>query len=201
MNTYTTTNYASRKSSLSAKTRALLLSIALVVIAGCGGGGGGSAPTGVDTTPTSPSNSYTVTSDGYGLEKVTYLSSSKSDLGIVFRAAIATSLTDPDYKTVTRIDINPGAAITPQVAYSLGSGGAAPAFPGGIYVLNAQPSTLIRTIGGTISFTRYGSKSGDRVSGSYNATIEDDNNPAKPTYTIAASFDFVIDSYGPVPAP
>lgn len=201
MNTYTTTNYASRKSSFSARTKALLLSIALVVIAGCGGGGGGSAPTGVDTTPTSPSNSYTVTSDGYGLEKATYLSSSKSDLGIVFRAAIATSLTDPDYKTVTRIDINPGASVTPQVVYSLASGGADPAFPGSVYFLNGQPSTLIRTIGGTISFTRYGSNAGDRVSGSYNAVIEDDNNPAKPTYTVAASFDFVIGSYGPAPAP
>lgn len=201
MKTDTTTKTNRNQGALATRIRALAVSLSLVLMAGCGGGGGGSAPAGVNTSEDPvPSNSYTVTSDNYGLENATYLSSSKSNLGIVFRAAIASSINDPAYKTVSRIDIAAGAAITPQVSYSLS--GAAPAFPGNLYFLNGHTSTLLRTIGGNISFTRYGGNTGDRISGSYNAVVEDDNDPAKPTYNIAASFDFVTDSFGPVlPAP
>ena len=201
MNTETTTETNRREGTLRNRTAALVISLALVVMAGCGGGGGNS-PTGVDTTSatTTASNSYTVTGDSFGLQKATYLSSDKSDIGIVFRAAIATSITDPNYKTVTRIDIDPGAAVIPQVTYTLGNTGATPAFAGNIYFLNGESSTLIRTVGGTITFTRYGGNVGDRVSGSYNAVIENDNDPAKPTYTVSATFDFVTGSYGPVTA-
>lgn len=176
-----------------------VISLLLALLAGCGGGGGDGAPTGVNTTD-GVENVYTVTSDNYGLENATYLSCGKSNLGVVFRAAIASGLDDPNYQTVSRIDIAPGAAITPLVAYSLGVG-AAPQFPGNIYFLNGHTSTLLRTIGGSISFTRYGGNTGDRISGSYSATLEDDNDPAEPTYTVAASFDFVVDSYGAVLPP
>ncbi|MBU5635291.1 hypothetical protein KOM00_00920 [Geomonas sp. Red69] len=203
MNTDTTTKCYLGKTGFASRIRTLALALSIALLAGCGGGGGGTTPTGINTTPDPvASNSYTVTSDGYGLEKATYLSSSVSTLGIVFRAAIASSLNDPAYETVSRIDIVPGATITAQTTYALGSAGGAPSFPGNLYFLNGHPSTLLRTVGGTISFSRYGGNSGDRVSGSYNAVVEDDNDPAKPTYTIAASFDFVIGSYGAVlPAP
>lgn len=202
MNTETTTKTNRNQGTFSTRMKALAVSLSLVIMAGCGGGGGGSAPAGVNTVePPVQGNSYTVTSDDYGLENATYLSSSKSNLGIVFRAAVASSLSDPEYKTVSRIDIAAGAAIAPQVTYSL-AGGDAPAFPGNIYFLNGHPSTLLKTVGGTISFTRYGGNSGDRISGSYSAVVEDGNDPAKPTFTVAGSFDFVTDSYGPVlPAP
>ena len=202
MNTETTTKTNRNQGTLSARMRLLAVSLSLVLMAGCGGGGGGSAPTGVNTVEDPvQSNSYTVTSDNYGLENATYLSSSKSNLGIVFRAAIATSLNDPAYKTVSRIDIAAGANITLQATYSLGNGGGTP-FPGNLYFLNGHPSTLLKTVGGTISLTRYGGNSGDRISGSYSAVVEDGNDPAKPTYTVAGSFDFITDSYGPVlPAP
>lgn len=189
-------------------TKAAIVSLALALMAGCGGGGGaGNAPAAVNAAPASSTvqsaaNSYTVTSDDYGLENATYLASTKSNLGIILRSAIATSMSDPGFKTVSRIDIAAGAAITPQTVYSLGSGGGAPAFPGNIYFFNGHQSTLLRTVGGTISFTRYGSNSGDRISGSYSAVIEDGNDPARATYSVAASFDFVTDSYGAVnPAP
>lgn len=183
--------------------KAFLL-LALIVVAGCGGGGGeGGAPAGVSAVPAQlavSGNSFAVTGDNYGLENATYLSSTKSGLGIVLRAAIASSMTDPNYKTVSRIDIASGAAITPNLAYSLG--GAANPFPGDVYFLNGHPSTLLRTIGGTITFTHYGSNAGDRISGSFNAVVEDGNDPARPSYNIAASFDLATDSFGAVqPAP
>lgn len=188
--------------------KAAFLSLALVILAGCGGGGGGegSAPAGVNV-PAEPAaqvqvNSFAITSDSYGMENATYLSSTKSALGIVLRAAIASSMTDPNFKTVSRIDIVSGAAIAPHVAYSLGSSDGAPAFPGNLYFFNGHQSTLLRTIGGSITFSRYGSNAGDRISGSYSAVVEDGNDPARPGYIIAASFDFVTDSYGAVaPAP
>lgn len=199
MNTDTTTKTNRKQASIGTPIKALAVALSLVLLAGCGGGGGASAPAGVTTQ--APGNSYTVTSDNYGLENATYLSAGKSNLGIVFRAAIASSLSDPAYKTVSRIDIAPGAAVATQTPYSLG-GGAAPAFPGNLYFFNGHTTTLLRTVGGTISFTRYGGSSGDRISGSYSAVVQDDNDPAKPTYHIAANFDFVTDSNGPVlPAP
>ena len=196
-----------REMSFSYQVAAAFLSLALILMAGCGGGGGeGSAPAGVnvETVPAlqAQANSFAITGDSYGVENATYLSSTKSTLGIVLRAAIASSMTDPSFKTVSRIDIASGAAITPHVAYSLGSAGGAPAFPGNLYFFNGHQSTLLRTIGGSITFSRYGNSSGDRISGSYSAVVEDGNDPARPSYIIAASFDFVTDSYGAVtPAP
>ncbi|MBU5612070.1 hypothetical protein [Geomonas azotofigens] len=190
-------NSTNGQSSRPSRIAGAALGLALILIAGCGGGGGGTNPTGINTSnDPAAANSYTVTSDQYGLERATYLSSSVSNLGIVFRVAIATSLNDPDYKTISRIDVAPGASITTQTTYSLGNGGAP--FPGSLYFLNGHPSTLLRTVGGTITFSRYGGNSGDRISGSYSAIIEDDNDPAKPTYTIAAGFDFVVGSGGAV---
>ena len=136
------------------------------------------------------------------MQSASYLACGKSSLGIVLRAAIASSMTDPNFQTVSRIDISPNAAIGTGSDYSLGGATAGNPFPGDVLILNGHPSTLLKTVGGTIHFTAYGSNSGDRISGSYSAIVEDDNDPAKPTYTIAAQFDLVTDSDGPVlPAP
>ena len=184
--------------------KAALLSLTLV-FAGCGGGGG-SAPAAVNGVAASlpavqsAASSFTVTSDSYGLQGATYLASSNSSLGIVLRAAVASSMTDQNFKTVSRIDIQPGAAISTAAVYSLGSATAAnPAFPGAIYFLNGHPSTLLKTVDGTIRFTSFGGTSGDRISGSFSAVIEDGNDSATPKarYTVAANFDFATDSFGP----
>lgn len=187
---------------------ATFLSLALALMAGCGGGGGGSSPAAVNTVSGSPSaqgaaSSFTLTSDSYGMENSTYLSASKSSLGIVLRSSIASSMTDPNFKPVIRIDIAPSASIAPSAVYSLGAATATtPAFPGSVYFFNTHQSTLLKTVGGTITFTSYGSNSGDRISGSFSAVIEDGNDPSQANYTVAANFDFVTDSYGPVlPAP
>jgi hypothetical protein len=182
--------------------RTALVSLALF-FAGCGGGGGGSAPAAINSVSSAPAvqtaaNSFTMTSDSYGMENATYLAASKSSLGIVLRAAIASSMTDQNFKTVSRIDIPAGAAAG---VYSLGAATAGtPAFPGSLYFFNGHQSTLLRTVGGTITFTSYGSNSGDRISGSFSAVVEDGGDPSTPkaSYTVAANFDYVIDSYGPV---
>ena len=188
--------------------KAAILSLALL-LAGCGGGGGGGAPATVNGVTTSPAvqtqasaNAFSTTSDQYGMQNATFLCSSKSPLGIVFRAAVASSLTDQNFKTVSRIDIAPDAAISTGTSYSLGALTAANRlFPGNIYFLNGYPSTRLTTVDGTISFTNFGANSGDRISGSYSAVVEDGNDSSTPKarYTIGANFDFTTDSYGPVP--
>jgi hypothetical protein len=142
-----------------------------------------------------------MTSDNYGMENATYLAASKSSLGIVLRAAIASSMTDQNFETVTRIDIPPSASISTGSVYSLvATTATGQAFPGNVYFLNDHPSTLLKTVDGTISFAAYGSNSGDRISGTYSAVIEDGNDPStpKPRYTVTANFDFLVDSFGPV---
>jgi hypothetical protein len=187
---------------------AAILALTLI-IAGCGsgGGGGGSAPAAVIGVSTAPAqsqaaaNSFTVTSDSYGMQSPTYLSSTKSSLGIVMLAAIATSMTDSNFKTVSRIDVAPNAAIGTSTVYSLGGATASnPAFPGMIYFLNGQTSSLLKTVDGSITFTAFGSNSGDRISGSYRAVIEDGNDSATPKarYTVAVNFDYLTGSYGPL---
>jgi len=188
---------------LSIKTA--ILSLALLV-AGCGGGGG-SAPAvnGVAASAPAPqaqaaTNSFSVTADDYGMQGATFLASTKSSLGIVLRAAIASSMTDQNFQTVSRIDIQPDAAISAGSVYSLGTASAArPAFPGNLYFLDGHPSTLLRTVDGSISFSSFGGNTGDRISGSFSAVIEDGNDAATPKarYTIAADFDFTTDSFGP----
>ena len=189
---------------------ATVISLALF-FAGCGSGGGeGRAPAASNVvvasspalqTDTVTGNSFIMTSDNYGMQKATYLASGKSSLGIVLRAAIASSMTDPSFKTVSRIDIPPSAAIGTARVYSLGAATAtAPVFPGEVYFLNGFPSTQLKTVDGTITFTAFGDHSGDRISGSFSAVVEDGNDSATPKarYTVAADFEFVTDSDGPV---
>jgi hypothetical protein len=185
---------------------AAMLSLALLV-SGCGGsgGGGGSSPAAVNNGSTtlqeSTANSFRITGDSYGVENVTYLAATKSASSIVLRAAVAVSMNDPDFKTVARIDITTPQAVSASGAYSLGAatGGLTP-FAGAFYLFNGHQSTLLRTTGGTISFTRFGADSGDRISGSFAAIIEDDNDSTLPkaSYTVAGNFDFILDSVGPV---
>jgi len=185
--------------------RAAILSLALV-FAGCGGGGG-SAPAVSGVAASAPTaqteaaaNAFSVTGDTYGMQSATYLASTKSSLGIVLRAAIASSMTDPNFMTVARIDIPPNAAISTLSDYSLGATATAQVFPGNVYFLNGHPSTLLRTVDGTIRFTSFGGNTGDRISGSFSAVVEDggDTSSPKARYSISANFDFTTDSYGSV---
>jgi len=182
-----------------------LLALTLIS-AGCGGGGSSPAVTGVTPSlPAAPAaaNSFVTTSDTYGLVTPNFLAASSSTLGVVLRMALATSMTDPDFKTVSRIDIPAG--FTPSGTYALGgSSQGLPAFPGTVYFFNGHPSTMLGTVGGTITFSAFGANTGDRITGSFSAVISDgaDSASPKPTYAVAASFDFAAQSAGAVlPAP
>lgn len=189
------TTQTSRLRSLAA---AIVTSV--LFVAGCGGGGGSTAVNGVAPTPAAQANSYTTVSDDYGMAAPSYLAATSSAMGVVLRTALATGLSDPNFKTISRIDIPAG--FSPAGTYSLGAAvPGVPAFPGALYFFDGHLSTLLHTVGGTITFTSFGSNTGDRVTGSFNALVADGGD-SEAGYSIAASFDFATGTSGAVvPAP
>ena len=189
---------------LAACSTALIMSLA-----GCGGGGGGGAqPAGVSIPPQSaPSvNSVTVREDTYGLQNTTFLTSSQGNGSLVLRAAIASSVNDPGFRTLFRIDISAPSAVAAAGTYRVGNGTGLLPFPGEILFFNGHQSTLLQTIGGTITFTSYGRNAGDLIAGNFTVTIADGYSllsPA-PAYTISADFRFVLassETVSPAPSP
>jgi hypothetical protein len=183
-------------------------------LSGCGGGG--AEPVAENTLATSPPpaesarNSYALTEDAYGLQNATFMSATRNDASIVLRAAIATSMTDPNFSTVFRIDIPQPTQVSGPVSYAIGGDGATiPKFPGEILVFNGHKSSLLNTASGTITFTSYGKNSGEVLAGNFAITVEDHNSAIlpRPAYTIKGNFSFVLNTFGalipatsPVPA-
>lgn len=175
-----------------------------LALSGCGGGGG-SQPVAQNTGSTSPApaesarNSYALTEDTYGLQNATFMAATRNDASIVLRAAIATSMTDPDFTTVFRIDITQPTQLSGPGSYAIGGDGAAmPAFPGEILVFNGHQSSLLHTVSGTITFTSCGRNSGDVLAGNFAITVEDGNSAVlpPPAYAIKGNFSFVLDTFG-----
>ena len=185
-----------------------------VVLGGCGGGG--SQPVAQNTWADSLSpavsarNSYALTEDTYGLQNATFMSATRSDASIVLRAAIATSMTDPNFTTVFRIDIPQPTQVSGPGSYAIGGDGATiPKFPGEILIFNGHKSSLLNTASGTVTFTSCGKNSGEVIAGNFAITVEDRNSTTlpRPVYAIKGNFSFVLDSFGalipansPVPA-
>lgn len=186
-----------------------------VALSGCGGGGG-SEPVAQNTGTISPPpaksarNSYALTEDSYGLQNATFMSATRSDASIVLRAAIASSMTDPNFTTVFRIDILQPTQVSGPGSYAIGGDGAAmPKFPGEILVFNGHKSSLLNTASGTVTFSSYGKNSGEVIAGNFAITVEDRNSSTlpRPAYAIKVNFSFVLDTFGvlipvisPVPA-
>lgn len=175
--------------------------VTCLALTGCGGGGGGGTPsypqgaTVGQSTTQNAINSYRLTGDGYGLQNGTFLTATEMGATVVLRSAIATSSTDPNFSTVFRIDIDQPSAITGPGTYSLdGTASPQPAFPGAIYFFDGHASTLLSTVGGTITFTSYGTAAGATVAGSFQALVQDGYSATtpKPTYTISADFSYVL---------
>jgi len=177
---------------------ALVLTLAL---AGCGGGGGSSSVNAV--VPGNPSShveaasAFTITGDDYGIQKATYLTADTSGDAMVLRAAIASSLTDPAFRTTVRIDVDHASRLSANTTYALGSTAGTP-FPGTLYFFDGHTSSLLQTVGGTITFTAFGTSGGAPVIGSFTATVKDGNDSAGSTYTISADFSFAAGNGGPV---
>jgi len=187
---------------------------AQVALSGCGGGGAGPVAqnTGTISPPPTESamNSYALTEDTYGLQNATFMSATRSDASIVLRAAIATSMTDPNFTTIFRIDISQPTQVSGPGSYAVGGDGATiPKFPGEILVFNGHKSSLLNTASGTVTFTSYGRNSGEVIAGSFAISLEDQNSAIlpHPAYAIKGNFSFVLDTSGalipatsPVPA-
>ncbi len=182
--------------------------ILIATLAGCGSGGNGanSYSGNLNTTArsqdsTTTVNSYSLTEDAYGLQNATFLAATNSNGVFVMRAAIASSMTDPNFRTVFRINILQPSGIAAGNSYALG--GSNP--PAEILFFNGQKSTLLNTTSGTITFTSFGSNSGDAVAGSFTAVVEDHNFSApRPSYTVRGTFSFVVNTFGaiiPSPSP
>jgi hypothetical protein len=204
-----------RKLSIRPLLRHLAATLALpLAISGCGGGGNGSAPAAINSVTTGPTvtlhstaavSSFAITSDDYGIENATYLAASKSLSGIVLRSAVASSMTDPAFRTVSRIDISEPAAVSSGRVYSLaGASAGSPPFAGELYFFNGHQSTLLQTVGGTITFDSVGTNPGDTIAGSFKAVVADGNDGGtpKPTYTVAGNFSFTVGTSAAIlPAP
>jgi len=192
--------------------RAILIGSALITnfaLSGCGGGGGsgGAQNSGVTFPPASLSNlpvansgnSYSLVEDTYGLQNATFMSATGGNGSLVLRAAIAKSMTDPNFTSVFRIDISQPCG---NGTYYLGGNG--PQFPGHVDFYNGHNSSLLNTISGSITFTSFGADSGDVVSGSFAVQVEDQNSATRPVYSITGEFYFVLNTYGvlvPTPSP
>lgn len=187
-----------------AKTTRVSVAVAAIcgsLLAACGGGGGSNDAKGINNDPpalASTPGTFAFSSDNYGMENPSFLCASGSSLGLVLRAAVASALSDPDFRTVARIDITNTTAVAPNTSYSLGSASQGMAFPGQVYFFNGHSSTMLQTVGGTITFTSVCSKPGSTIAGSFSAQVQDNNDSARPVYTIAASFSFTADGSGPV---
>lgn len=176
-----------------------------LLLCGCGGNGGGGASAEKDATSAgraglTPAPSFALTTDQYGVENPTYLSATRSTLGIVLRMAVASSMTDPDYRTVLRIDIEDPDAVAAGALYPLGKeGGGAPP-PAKLHLFNGHQSTLLQTTGGGIAFSSFGSSAGDLIAGSFSAVILDGNDTSTPkgSYTLAGNFTFTVGEDGPI---
>lgn len=182
----------------------------MLLLSACGGGNGGSGPTAINSSTGSPTssvsaayNAFNLISDSYGIEDGTYLAATSSSLGLVLRVAVASSMTDPDFRTVARIDTADPAAVGAGTTYALGNAagaGGAAAFPGTLFFFNGHSSTLLQTVGGTIAFTSFDRTPGGTIAGSFSALVADDGDSAtpKPVYSIAGTFRFTTDGSGPI---
>jgi hypothetical protein len=181
------------------------LACSVITCAGCGGGSGapgstGAAPSSTTARSDGSGGSFLITSDDYGVENPTYLSATRSGAALILRAAVASSMTDPDYATVFRIDISDPGAVGISGSYSLGPATPAAPFPGALYLFNGHHSTLLQAVGGTISFDTYGTSPGDSISGSFDLIVLDAGDSAVPSrgYRVAGSFSFISGNYGPI---
>ncbi|UFS71875.1 hypothetical protein LPW11_06690 [Geomonas sp. RF6] len=171
-----------------------------VALAGCGGGGGSSSVNAVAPTAAErAADAFSFTTDEYGMQGATYLAATTSSGGVALRAAIASSISDPAFRTVTRIDVAAPGAIAPGTVYALGSASAGvPSFPGNIFFFDGHQSTLLQTAEGSIRFTSFGSSAGDTIAGTFSATIVDGYDSTRPSYRLAGDFSFTVGASGPV---
>lgn len=168
-----------------------------LAVSGCGGGSDVVGTAAVSKAKTGEKkNAYSVQEDSYGMQDATYITSSSTGATFTLRTAIAASLTDPNFRTVYRIDITNPAAVG-KGTYSLGSAvDGLTQFPGDVYLFNGRNATMLRVISGTITFDSFGPNAGDLVAGTLSVTFADQSSSSnqKPTYLFKSGFSFLLNS-------
>jgi hypothetical protein len=170
---------------------------------GSGGAGGGSDQKAVNTPVPLPAkvNSYSLTQDTLGLKSANFMAAINENGAFTMRVAIADSVTDPNFADIFRIDILKPDQISASGTYSVGVSGNSSISPCDISFFNGEKSTLLNTVAGTVSFTSYGTNTGDLVSGTFVVQVENDGAlmDPKPVYTINGSFSFLLNMPGAIP--
>ena len=139
------------------------------------------------------------------MQNATFMSATDSNGSFVLRAALASSMTDPNFTTIFRIDILRPSSISGNSTYSIGGNNTSGfQFPGEILFFNGHKSSLLNTVSGSITFTSYGTNSGDVVAGSFAVLVGDQNSTSRPVYSVKGNFSFVLNTSGvlvPTPSP
>ena len=118
------------------------------------------------------------------------------------QAAIADTVSDPEFKTILRIDIPKSEdAPLPNLGgrtFAFEESALHDKFPGRVIVFNGKKSVLKKVESGTISFTP-DSSAADHVNGSFDVVLIDYDVPTVPAprYHLRASFSFQMGTYGP----
>ncbi len=177
---------------------ALCVAVACFVLNGCGSGGtGDSSVQAAGDTPSpavSIKNSYALTLDTLSLKRADFMAATNENGVFTLRTAIADGVNDPDFVDVIRIDILKPEQITAPCTYIVGDTANAAISPCDIIIFNGEKSTMLNTVGGTVSFTSFGMKTGDVIAGAFTVQVEDDGSAldVKPLHTVCGTFSFVL---------
>jgi hypothetical protein len=179
----------------------LLCALALLPLAcGNGGGGGGTTAGANNNQGKADINYLTVTSDNYGLLTPNFYYSVNNNVLWSIQSSVASSIWDPNFRSVIRIDIEKTGGIMPVInkPFSIEDNGQYEKFPGTFSVFNGQESVLKKVEQGTIVFTADSNPSGI-VSGVFDVILTDYDASliSPPLYHISGTFHFTMGTYGP----
>jgi hypothetical protein len=177
---------------------ALCIAVTCFAVNGCGSGGTGDGSVQATSDTPAPAmaakNSFVLTQDTLRLKSANFMAATNENGVFTLRTAIAYSMNDPDFVDVIRIDLLKPEQIYAPRTYMVGENGNSTISPCDIIVFNGEKSTLLNTVGGTVSFSSFGMNTGDLVAGNFAVQVEDDGSAldVKPVHTISGTFSFVL---------
>lgn len=146
-------------------------------------------------------NYFVVTSDDYGIRTPNFYYSTNNESFWSVQAAVAENVTDPDFRSVIRIDITKENGVMPDInkSFSIEDNPQYEKFPGSILVPNGQKSTGRKVERGLISFE---TGSSGNVKGSFDVVLTDYDSATVPAprHRLEGNFKFVMGTYGPAKA-
>ncbi len=161
---------------------------ALFILGGCGSGGwGGVSGVTVSTPAPAPASvsTYSLTRDDLNLPKADDLSTENNNAGgFILRAAeSSTSNGVINANDVFRIDVLKQDQIKTGTPYDVVANPLC-----SISFFNCEKSSMLTTVSGTITFTKFGTKNNDEVEGTFDVTVED----GSVQYVVSGRFDYFL---------